>query len=85
MTTIAQQSNGFSHPANMKNSSSHDENVTPSKSAKQYTNVKTQALVVEKPKSDFKMTEIILDEVRGDEVLIDMKYSGICHTVCVKP
>ena len=41
----------------------------------------TVALVVNKPGEDFKLTEIVLDEVRDDEFLIEMKYSGICHTV----
>ncbi|KAF2499009.1 AreB protein [Lophium mytilinum] len=31
-------------------------------------------------KADFELTPIILDEVRPDEVLVEMKYSGICHT-----
>ncbi|RDW62456.1 NAD(P)-binding protein-3 [Coleophoma cylindrospora] len=44
------------------------------------TNIETVALVVDKPKADFKLETVFLDEVRGDELLIDMKYSGICHT-----
>lgn len=47
-----------------------------------FTNIATEALVVAKPGDDFKLTPIILDEVRGNEVLVEMKYSGICHTVC---
>jgi len=43
-----------------------------------YQNMETVALVVKEPKADFKMMPIILDEVRDDEVLIEMKYSGIC-------
>lgn len=46
------------------------------------TNIATEALVTEKPGDKFEMRPIILDEVRGDEVLVEMKYSGICHTVC---
>jgi Zn-dependent alcohol dehydrogenase len=46
------------------------------------TNIATEALVTEKPGDRFEMRPIILDEVRGDEVLVEMKYSGICHTVC---
>ncbi|KAJ9143439.1 NAD(P)-binding protein [Pleurostoma richardsiae] len=38
------------------------------------------ALVVESPKADFRLVPVILDEVRADEVLVEMKYSGICHT-----
>lgn len=41
-------------------------------------NIETVALVVTEAKADFKLTPIILDEVRPDEVLIEMKYSGIC-------
>ncbi|KAJ4328804.1 hypothetical protein N0V84_000814 [Fusarium piperis] len=44
------------------------------------TNIATEALVTEKPGDKFEMKPIILDEVRGDEVLVEMKYSGICHT-----
>ena len=43
--------------------------------------VQTSALVVREPKADFTMTTIMLDDVRADEVLVEMKYSGICHTV----
>lgn len=46
-----------------------------------YKNFETVALVVEKPKDPFKLESIVLDEVRENELLIDMKYSGICHTV----
>ncbi|CAK7231252.1 hypothetical protein SBRCBS47491_007868 [Sporothrix bragantina] len=44
------------------------------------TNIETVALVVSEPKADFTLTPIVLDEVRPDEVLVDMHYSGICHT-----
>lgn len=44
-------------------------------------NFETEAFVVTKPKEDFTLTPIILDEVRDDELLIEMHYSGICHTV----
>ncbi|KAF2671834.1 NAD(P)-binding protein [Microthyrium microscopicum] len=43
-------------------------------------NMRTQALVVEKAGSPFVLQEILLDEVRNDEVLVEMKYSGLCHT-----
>ncbi|KAJ4984195.1 AreB protein [Stagonosporopsis vannaccii] len=42
--------------------------------------IETVALVVTEPKADFKLQSIILDEIREDEVLVEMKYSGICHT-----
>ncbi|EXU98233.1 Zn-dependent alcohol dehydrogenase family protein [Metarhizium robertsii] len=44
------------------------------------TNIHTEGLVVDKPGADFVMRPVILDEVRADEVLVEMKYSGICHT-----
>ena len=47
-----------------------------------FKNMETVALVVQEPKADFKMTPVILDEVRDDEVLIEMKYSGICKWKC---
>ncbi|CAJ0544181.1 Ff.00g034880.m01.CDS01 [Fusarium sp. VM40] len=43
-------------------------------------NISTKALVVHKPGDKFVMEPITLDEVRSDEVLVEMKYSGICHT-----
>lgn len=46
-----------------------------------YKNVHTEALVVEEPKADFKLVPIILDGVREGELLVEMQYSGICHTV----
>ena len=43
--------------------------------------LQTKAFVVQEPKADFTLTNITLDEVRPDEVLVETKYSGICHTV----
>jgi Zn-dependent alcohol dehydrogenase len=45
------------------------------------TNIPTKALVVEKPGASFVLQDVILDEVREDEVLVEMKYTGVCHTV----
>lgn len=42
--------------------------------------LQTEALVVEEPGDDFKMTPIVIDHLRPDEVLVEMKYSGVCHT-----
>lgn len=39
--------------------------------------LQTKAPVVQKPKADFTMTTITLDELRLNEVLVEMKYSGI--------
>lgn len=41
----------------------------------------TEALVVQQAKANFELTPITLDEIRPVEVLVEMKYSGICHTV----
>lgn len=45
------------------------------------TNIDTEAFVVHHPGGDFQLTPIVLDEVRGNELLVEIKYSGICHTV----
>lgn len=42
--------------------------------------VETIAWVVHDAKEDFKLENITLDGMRDDELLIEMKYSGICHT-----
>ncbi|KAG7423915.1 hypothetical protein NW756_012662 [Fusarium oxysporum] len=49
-------------------------------SATKFENIETLAFVVQEPKADFTLVPIILDEIRADEVLVDMSYSGICHT-----
>lgn len=46
-----------------------------------FTNIETEAFVVHNPGDDFKLTPIVLDKVRGNEILVEIKYSGICHTV----
>ncbi|KUJ06727.1 putative alcohol dehydrogenase [Mollisia scopiformis] len=43
-------------------------------------NIPTRALVVEKPGSPFILQDVTLDEVRDNEVLVEMKYTGLCHT-----
>ncbi|OBT97631.1 hypothetical protein VE01_04453 [Pseudogymnoascus verrucosus] len=42
--------------------------------------IPTKALVVEKAGSPFVLQDITLDEVRDGEVLVEMKYTGLCHT-----
>ncbi|KAJ5230857.1 hypothetical protein N7489_011565 [Penicillium chrysogenum] len=42
--------------------------------------IPTTAFVVEKPGAPFVLQNIILDEVRANEVLVEMKYTGLCHT-----
>lgn len=44
-------------------------------------NIPTTALVVNKPGDPFTLQDIILDEVRPDEVLVEILYTGLCHTV----
>lgn len=43
--------------------------------------IRTKAFVVESPKAPFVLQDVVLDEVRDSEVLVEMKYTGICHTV----
>ena len=44
-------------------------------------NIETIAYVVHEYNKDFKLESIILDDIQDNELLVDMKYSGICHTV----
>lgn len=43
-------------------------------------NVSTKAYVVDSPGAPFVLKDVILDEVQEGEVLVDIKYTGICHT-----
>lgn len=47
--------------------------------------LRTEALVVSKPGGSFEMTPIQLQDLRPDEILVEMKYSGVCHTVSISP
>ncbi|KAJ5814789.1 Polyketide synthase enoylreductase [Penicillium riverlandense] len=40
----------------------------------------TRAFVVEEPGAPFVLQDVVLDEVRDNEVLVEMKYTGLCHT-----
>lgn len=44
--------------------------------------IPTKAFVVEAPHAPFVLQDVVLDEVRENEVLVEMKYTGLCHTVC---
>lgn len=45
------------------------------------SNMKTKALVVEKPGAPWQLREINLDDnLQDDEVLVQMKATGVCHT-----
>lgn len=46
------------------------------------TNIDTIGYVVHGIKEDFKLENIVLGDIQDNELLVDMKYSGICHTVC---
>lgn len=41
----------------------------------------TKAFVVDAPGAPFVLQDVVLDEVRSNEVLVEMKYTGLCHTV----
>lgn len=43
--------------------------------------VQTDALVVHQVKDDFKLTKITMGPIRPDEVLVEIKFTGVCHTV----
>ena len=43
--------------------------------------IETIAYVVHGPKQDFTLEDVILTGMQDSELLVDMKYSGICHTV----
>jgi Zn-dependent alcohol dehydrogenase len=42
--------------------------------------IETLAYVVHDAKEPFKLETVVLDELRDNEVLVDIEYSGICHT-----
>ncbi|TDZ71601.1 Aryl-alcohol dehydrogenase [Colletotrichum trifolii] len=82
---IASGTKGVS-PYDPKIDSEHIERVEQSASADyttateqddKFTSIETEAYVVEKVHADFQLVPIILDEVRPDEVLVEMKYSGV--------
>ncbi|KAJ5623016.1 hypothetical protein N7490_011621 [Penicillium lividum] len=43
-------------------------------------NIPTKAFVVEAPNAPFVLQDVVLDELRDNEVLVEMKYTGLCHT-----
>ncbi|KAH8892174.1 NAD(P)-binding protein [Thozetella sp. PMI_491] len=46
----------------------------------EFTTIETEGLVVEEPGSGFKLLPVSLHDMKQDEILVEMKYSGICHT-----
>jgi hypothetical protein len=53
--------------------------------AESVKHVETTAYVVEGVGQAFELRDIILDEVRDDELMIEWKFSGVCHTVRQTP
>ena len=41
----------------------------------------TEGLVVEESRRGFRFMPVMIDDMRPDDVLVEMQYSGICHTV----
>lgn len=59
----------------------HVENIAlrgPQERRDEAHDIETVALFVKEPKADFELQTIVLDEIRENEVLVEMKYSGIC-------
>jgi Alcohol dehydrogenase GroES-like domain len=54
--------------------------ISPLSAVLSSTTMRTQALVVEEPGAKFTFREIDLDELRSDEVLVEIVATGICHT-----
>ncbi|KAF3808855.1 Aryl-alcohol dehydrogenase [Colletotrichum gloeosporioides] len=54
--------------------------TTNASNASDLKNIETVGYVVEEVNADFKLVPVILDEIRPNEVLVEMKYSGVCHT-----
>ena len=54
----------------------------PTKSAP-FEKLTTKAFVVEKASAPFVLQDIILDDLGANELLVEIKYAGICHTVRV--
>ncbi|KAH6605524.1 hypothetical protein Trco_004677 [Trichoderma cornu-damae] len=44
------------------------------------SNIRTKAYVVESKGSPFVLRDVVLDEVQPNEVLVEIQYTGICHT-----
>jgi Zn-dependent alcohol dehydrogenase len=47
--------------------------------------LQTEALVLSEAGGPFVLTPIVIQDLRPDEVLVEIKYSGVCHTVCTPP
>lgn len=60
--------------------SNNDPNITSLVDMAVQLNVTTEGLLVKEAGADFEMTPIVLADMNDDEVLVQMLYSGICHT-----
>lgn len=47
------------------------------------SNIRTKAYVVHREGDPFTLCDVVLDEVRPNEVLVEIWYTGICHTVSI--
>lgn len=45
--------------------------------------IRTKAYVVQGKGNPFTLCDVVLDEVQPNEVLVEIWYTGICHTVCI--
>lgn len=43
--------------------------------------IPTKAYLVEEVGGPFVLKDVVLDQLEPDEVLVEMKYTGLCHTV----
>ena len=46
-----------------------------------FESTNTKALVVVKPGAEFVLQDVICDHVGNHDVVVEIKYSGLCHTV----
>lgn len=46
-----------------------------------FTNIQTKAYVVDAKGAPFILRDVILDQVHNNELLVEIKYTGLCHTV----
>jgi Zn-dependent alcohol dehydrogenase len=44
-------------------------------------NIRTKAYVVQGKGKPFTLCDVVLDEIQPNEVLVEIWYTGICHTV----
>jgi Zn-dependent alcohol dehydrogenase len=42
----------------------------------------TKAYVVAERGGPFELRDVVLDGLQPNEVLVEIKYTGLCHTVC---